>query len=120
MNGSPYNRITDILFEVTDSAGNIGTHQISVTYTPTNPTITYTYDKNGNLITRQASSIIETFTHDLENRLKTYSGPTQSATYTYNGLDKDNRDSDHFIKDKSLMDISSSPIPMTMPQGAQW
>ncbi len=88
-NNVPLNSgLNAIKAEATDSAGNINSHQINVTYNPTNPTITYTYDKNGNLIQRKVNTTTETFTYDYENRLKTYSSPTQSATYTYNGLGK--------------------------------
>ncbi len=88
-NNVPLNSgLNAIKAEATDSAGNINSHQINVTYNPTNPTITYTYDKNGNLIQRKVNTTTETFTYDYENRLKTYSSPTQTATYTYNGLGK--------------------------------
>ena len=69
----------------TDGAGNSNSHQISVTCNASASSITYTYDKNGNLTQRQAGSNTENFSYDVENRLKTYTSPSQSASYIYNG-----------------------------------
>lgn len=71
--------------KATDSSGNASTHQISVTYNSSNPATTCTYDANGNLIYKDSGSILESFTYDYEDRLKTYSAPGQSASYAYNG-----------------------------------
>ena len=88
-NNIPINSgLNTITAEVTDNIGSIATHQITVTYNPTTPAITYTYDKNGNLIQQTQGTQITQYSYDFENRLKTYLSPTQNASYTYNGQGK--------------------------------
>jgi len=73
--------------EATDTAGNTGVHEITVTYQAFLPTATteYSFDTNGNLIGKTSAGTTETFIYDHENRLKTYTSPTASASYVYNG-----------------------------------
>ena len=45
----------------------------------------YTYDANGNMVSRQISSVTFTLTFDAESRLAGILGGGMSAAYTYNG-----------------------------------
>ena len=88
-NNIPINSgLNTITAEVTDSFLNLATNQISVTYNPTTPAITYTYDKNGNLIQQAQGTQITQYSYDFENRLKAYTSPAQTASYAYNGQGK--------------------------------
>ena len=88
-NNIPINSgLNTIAAEVTDSFLNLVTNQISVTYNPTTPAITYTYDKNGNLIQQAQGTQITQYSYDFENRLKAYTSPAQTASYAYNGQGK--------------------------------
>ncbi len=72
--------------EAIDAVGNVNSHQISVTYnSPNAAATTYTYNKNGNLTQRKVGTTTENFSYDYDNRLKSYTSPTQAATYTYDG-----------------------------------
>ena len=45
----------------------------------------YTYDANGNMLTRPVSGGTATLGYDAENRLVSVSGPSLSASFVYDG-----------------------------------
>jgi len=73
-----------------DVLGNITTKSISVTYQPevTAVTITYVYDANGNLVSKQEPAKTTSYGYDAENRLVSFSAPGLSEAYTYDGEGK--------------------------------
>ncbi len=71
----------------TDQAGNSTTKIIHVTYSPTTKLI-YTYDQNGNLISKTGLGDTLNLSYDSTNRLTRFKNQTLEETYQYDGEGK--------------------------------
>ena len=84
-------RKTDIgyLLYSPSGAGSVRPHAVTgLSTTPNGTPLTnygWTYDGNGNMLTRKENNVTYTQTWDEENRVKTITGNGQTATYYYDG-----------------------------------
>lgn len=64
----------------------------------------FTYDENGNLITKTDATGTTTYTYDARNRLIAVNGPGVTATFTYDALGRRNSKTVNGVSSQSLHD----------------
>ena len=77
----------DVTIEATDGNGNVSTETFNVTVLSPDPA-TYTYDDEGNTVTKTENGVTTTYRWDAENRLVSINQGDQVSEFYYDGLDR--------------------------------
>ena len=75
----------EIVVEASDFAGNTASQSIQVTYDNNEETVNYSYDNNGNLVSRDAQGQVTNFDYDFANRLTSVASSGVNLKYSYDG-----------------------------------